>query len=124
MNICPTCGREPARDAVLEEAAKVCEACAQELEDEQHPSTQDATIGAYLLAAAAIRALKTSPSPKPAPLWGTGWICGRNYRQRGKPTGTTGIPDGEPWYITEDGTSWSAFDVTYRPDKPEPEEKP
>lgn len=46
----------------------------------------------------------------------TGWVYGNNYKQRGKPTNTTGAVHAEPWYITADGKLWSAFDVTFRPD--------
>jgi hypothetical protein len=46
-----------------------------------------------------------------------GWICGGNYRRRGRVmTGVAGKPSGEPWYIADDGTQWSAFDVTFKPD--------
>lgn len=57
-----------------------------------------------------------SSPPLPAkPLWGTGWVYGNNYKQRGRPAGS-GKEQGEPWYVTEDGMLWSSFDVRYRPD--------
>jgi hypothetical protein len=45
-----------------------------------------------------------------------GMILGTNYAEHGYVTGKKGIPDGEPWYETDTGTQWSAFDVNFRPD--------
>lgn len=48
--------------------------------------------------------------------WGTGWLIGNNYKVRGKVLDAVGSEEKEPWYIAEDGTRWSGFDVSYRPD--------
>lgn len=48
----------------------------------------------------------------------TGWVCGPNYRRRGRVLAEVGGIKGEPWYQVDDGTKWSAFDVEFRPDKP------
>ena len=61
--------------------------------------------------------LKTAPSAE-KPQFGTGWIIGNNFRERAIPQGQ-GEPDGEPWYQTADGRGWSAYDVAFRPDRPE-----
>lgn len=50
--------------------------------------------------------------------WGTGWICGNNYRERGVIIDSLGKADGEPWYETKDGVRWSSYDVRFKPDTP------
>ena len=60
-------------------------------------------------------ARQVEPSAGSAELWGTGWIYGNNYKRRAIVIEAKG-DDGEPWYRAEDGTPWSSFDVTYRPD--------
>lgn len=53
-----------------------------------------------------------------------GWICGNNYRRRGRIIKAVGSESGEPWYIADDGTQWSAFDVTFKPDAKPTEDAP
>jgi len=65
-----------------------------------------------------------SPSPPEAKEgFGTGWILGNNYRRRARISKTVGAPHGEPWYEADDGTHWSSYDVTFRPDAPEAKEE-
>jgi hypothetical protein len=45
-----------------------------------------------------------------------GWICGNNYRRRGRVMTGVGKDAKEPWYIADDGTQWSALDVNFLPD--------
>lgn len=54
----------------------------------------------------------------------TGWVCGPNYRRRGRVLTAVGTVKGEPWYEVDDGTKWSAFDVEFRPDKLAPADSP
>lgn len=43
-----------------------------------------------------------------------GWILGNQYQERGYYDGRQG-DQGEPWYVTVDGTHWSALDVSFWP---------
>lgn len=47
----------------------------------------------------------------------TGRIQGGNYNESGYWFGEPkGRDNGEPWYVTEDGQWWSAYDVRFKPD--------
>jgi hypothetical protein len=48
-----------------------------------------------------------------------GYIKGNNYYKRGYFAGEKGSDSKEPWYVTEDGTHWSSFDVDFKPDNAE-----
>jgi hypothetical protein len=62
----------------------------------------------------------SDPSPRELSNYGfEGWIFGNNYRRRGRVMTGAG-KDGEPWYQADDGTQWSALDVTFRPDLVQP----
>lgn len=65
---------------------------------------------------------ETAKEEKPPQIGCAGWIIGSNYRKRGRFLGDIG-KSGEPWYETDDGTRWSAFDVEFRPDEAK-EDKP
>lgn len=54
------------------------------------------------------------PGIGPLDVVGHGTIRGNNYCERGK-IGGLGA-NGEPWYVTDGGTEWSAFDVRFAPD--------
>lgn len=45
-----------------------------------------------------------------------GWILGNQYQERGYHDEGDKGDRGEPWYLTVDGTPWSAFDVRFFPD--------
>src|ERR1017187_4406577 len=47
----------------------------------------------------------------------TGGMIGNNYKARGHAAPFRGSPDGEEWYVAADGTTWSIYDVAFRPDK-------
>jgi len=61
--------------------------------------------------------LPSAPQVSTVKLWGTGWLHGGNYKERGKVLQDIGKIYGEPWYEAEDGTHWSSFDIRYRADE-------
>lgn len=57
---------------------------------------------------------KTREVPKEGRTYG--WILGSQYEERGYHDEGDKGDGGEPWYLTVDGTPWSALDVHFFPD--------
>ena len=70
--------------------------------------------------AEAFKLREQAPKPQEVSDGFTGWLRGlrgNNYRRRGRVLRNVGSDAGEPWYIADDGTQWSAFDVVFHPDQ-------